>query len=53
MLGIVPIEERMTEVEKILSMPEGLHAFAIIPCGYPVVVNAQEDRYEEARVHFI
>lgn len=52
-LGIVPIEERMTEVEKILSMPEGLHAFAIIPCGYPVVVNAQEDRYEEARVHFI
>ena len=52
-LGIAPIEERMNEVEQILGMREGLHAFAIIPCGYPVAVNEQEDRYEEARVHYV
>ena len=30
-----------------------VEAFAIIPCGYPEKVGAQQDRYEEARVHFV
>ena len=34
-------------------IPEDLHAFALIPCGYPAEERAQEDRYEESRVHYI
>ena len=34
-LGIAPREERMQAVEKILSIPDNLRAFAIFPYGYP------------------
>lgn len=52
-LGIAPIRERMDEVRKVLDIPDRLEAFAIIPCGYPVNVNPQQDRYEESRVHYV
>ena len=38
---------------EVLDIPEDLHAFALIPCGYPAEERAQEDRYEESRVHYI
>ena len=52
-LGIAPLEERMEAVRQVLNIPETLDAFAIIPCGYPEKVGAQQNRYEEARVHFV
>lgn len=52
-MGIAPREERMEAVGKILSLPEKLAAFAIVPCGYPAEEREQQDRYEECRVHYI
>lgn len=52
-LGMAPLTERMDEIRSILSLPEHLEAFAVIPCGYPKQVRAQQDRYEEARVHYV
>lgn len=52
-LGIAPIEERMKAVEEVLHMPSGLRAFAVIPCGYPVSIKPQQNRYESSRVHYI
>ena len=52
-LGIAPIEERMEAVRKVIDLPENLYAFALIPCGYPAEERAQQDRYEESRVHYL
>lgn len=52
-LGIAPLKERMEAVKKVLEMPDDLEAFAIVPCGYPVKINAQQDRYEAERIHYV
>lgn len=52
-LGIAPIQERMDKVAAVLDLPEGLKAFAIIPCGYPKEEKPQQDRYDVSRVHFV
>lgn len=52
-LGIAPLQERMDAVGQVLDLPENLECFAIVPCGYPVKVNTQQDRYDEARLHFL
>lgn len=43
----------MDKVRKVLDIPEELEAFAIIPCGYPVDVKPQQNRYEDIRVHYV
>ncbi len=53
MLGIAPLKERIEAVDKVLNLPEGIHAFTIMPIGYPVKVNPQQDRYDTNKVHYI
>lgn len=52
-LGIYPIEERMERVEKALSIPENLRAFALVPVGYPLKEKKQEDRFRPERIHYV
>lgn len=52
-LGIAPLAERMDAVRAALKLPAGLEAFAVIACGYPAEVREQQDRYDEARVHYV
>ena len=52
-LGIAPLEERMQAVEKILSIPDNLRAFAIFPYGYPAEERKQQNRFEESRIHYV
>ena len=52
-LGIAPHEERMLAVEKILSIPDNLRAFAIFPYGYPAEERKQQNRFEESRIHYV
>ena len=52
-LGIAPVEERMRAVEEIIAIPEGQRAFALFPVGYPAENRRQQDRFDEARIHFI
>ena len=52
-MGIAPLKTKMKKVRDILSIPDGLEPFAIVPCGYPAEERPQTDRYEECRVHYI
>lgn len=52
-MGIAPGEDRMETVRNVIDLPEHLHAFALIPCGYPAEERTQQDRYEESRVHYL
>ncbi len=52
-LGIAPLRERMQAVGTVLNLAENLEAFAIIPCGYPETVHAQQDRFDEQRIHYV
>lgn len=52
-MGIAPDEGRMNAVKEVLDIPEHLCAFALVPCGYPAEAKAQQDRYEESRVHYV
>lgn len=52
-LGIAPLEERMTAIEKVLSVSDGLRAFALFPLGYPAEKRPQQDRYDESRIHYV
>ena len=51
-LGTAPVEARMRAVEAIVGMPEGVRAFAVFPFGYPAEEKEQQDRFEEARIHW-
>jgi nitroreductase len=52
-LGIAPLQERMDAVRNVMNLPDELEAFAIIPCGYPAEEKKQQDRFEEARIHYM
>ena len=52
-LGIAPMEDRMKAVEEIMEMPDTLHAFGLFPLGYPAEERAQQDRYDESRIHYV
>ena len=52
-LGIAPDEERMKAVEEIVGMPDTLRAFAVFPLGYPAEIRAQQDRFDEERIHWV
>ena len=51
-IGIAPLADRMAAVEKILDIPENLRAFALFPLGHPAEEKAQQDRFEESRIHW-
>ncbi len=53
MLAYAPFEDRMKPAEEALNMPEGVHAFAVLPIGYPVKKAAQQDRYDESKVVYV
>ncbi len=51
-LGIALQDERMKAVEDILELPGTVRAFAIFPYGYPAENRAQQDRFDESRIHW-
>ena len=52
-LGIAPLEDRMTYVEKTVGIPEGQRAFGIFALGYPAQTRTQQDRFDESRIHVV
>lgn len=52
-LGVEPFPERVTYVDKVLGLPEDLHAFALVPVGYPAKEKVQQDRFDESRIHYV
>ena len=51
-VGVYPREERVTGFRKLLSIPEQVIPFAVIPIGHPAEQKPlRPDRYNEARIH--
>ena len=51
-LGVYPLQERVTYLQKYFSLPENIVPFAIIPIGFPGQELAPVDRYNESRIHY-
>lgn len=52
-LSAAPLEDRMKRAEEALDIPEGLHAYAVVPVGYPAESRPQQDRFDESRIHYV
>lgn len=52
-LCAAPLEDRMKKAEAALGNPDGLRAFALVPVGYPAENRAQQDRFDESRIHYV
>ena len=50
---LAPFTERMEKAAKTIDLPDSLSVFTIVPFGYPAKKNPQQDRYDEARVHYV
>jgi nitroreductase len=50
-VGVYPDMERVNNFRKLLSIPEHVTPFALIPIGHPAESKPAEDRYNEERVH--
>lgn len=51
-LGIYPREERVVGFRKLLSIPEQVIPFALIPIGHPAEQKPpRPDRYNQSRIH--
>jgi nitroreductase len=50
-VGIYPREPRVAEIRSVLSLPERIVPFALLPIGHPGEHKSPEDRYDEARIH--
>ncbi len=51
-LGVYPLMERVSYLQKYFSLPENIVPFAVIPIGSPAQQLAPADRYNESRVHY-
>ena len=53
MCGIAPVEAQIERASKILELPDDLRVFTIFPMGYPAEERAQQDRFDESRIHYV
>ena len=52
-LAVVPIKDRIEKVDAVLGIGKDIHAFALVALGYPAEDKAQQDRFDESRIHYI
>lgn len=50
-LGIYPREERVAKIKTLMSLPEHIHAFALIALGYPAETPFLPNRFDPAKIH--
>lgn len=50
-LGVYPRKERIAGLRKLLSIPEHVIPFSLIPVGYPAEHKPRVNRYDTARIH--
>ncbi|SMB87195.1 Nitroreductase [Desulfonispora thiosulfatigenes DSM 11270] len=51
-LGVHPNADMEREIGKILSLPETIIPFSIIPVGYPGEYKPPTDRYDYTKIHY-
>ena len=52
-IGVSPIPEFMDAVRQVLDIPNELKVFSLFAFGYPDEIKAQQERFEESRIHVI
>lgn len=52
-LAVAPFEDRISKADAALGIGDKLHAFALVPVGYPTKEYTQKDRFDENRIHTI
>lgn len=52
-LAIAPFRDRIQKADAALGIGGNLHAFALVPVGYPAEGHPQQDRFDESRIHVI
>jgi nitroreductase len=50
-IGVLPREERMAEMRRLLDVPEGIVPFAFIGIGHPQETKPPSERFDTARIH--
>lgn len=50
-VGVAPRKERMDGMRQLVSLPEGIEPFSLIPIGYPAEAKEQPDRFLPDRIH--
>ena len=50
-VGVYPREARMNEIRKVITLPEHVLPFSLLPVGFPGETKPPEDRYRSERVH--
>jgi nitroreductase len=50
-LGVYPVQERVSGLKKLLSLPEGVTPLSIMSLGYPAEAKEPEDRFNSSRIH--
>lgn len=50
-VGVYPRESRMREVRSVITLPETIHPFALLPFGIPGEQKGPEDRFRNDRIH--
>jgi nitroreductase len=51
-VGVYPREARVAEVRRVISLPDTIIPFALLPLGLPAEEKAPQDRFDHWRVHF-
>lgn len=51
-IGVYPKKERIEKVRNILKLPERYIPFSIISLGYPLKEPAQQERFDERKIHY-
>ena len=50
--AVYPYYDRAEIVNKVFSLQKNIHAFAIIPLGYPLEKSEPKDKFDGSRVHY-
>ena len=50
-VGVHPREARVAEVRRVISLPDTIIPFALLPVGLPAEEKAPEDRFDPQRIH--
>lgn len=50
--AVYPYDDRAEIANKAFNLPENIHAFAIIPLGYPLGENKPKDKFDESRIRY-
>jgi len=51
-LGVYPTEVRVTDIKRLLNLPENIIPISLISVGYPAEQKSPPDHYRADRVHY-